>query len=119
MELTKLRIDFDRILGYTNADLNNRLWSWVKKHSAKIAKLEAQTDKGGQAENMVRRGEQKSEPLLTAGQELLCAMMDRCDEFSKDGMPVIKMVDKKNGGSVTYLRYDAVVKYCNTNFIRK
>lgn len=70
-------------------------------------------------ENIVRRGEFKNESVQTAGQELLCAMMDRGGEFNNDGMPVIKMVDKKNGGSVTYLRYDAVVKFCNTNFVKK
>lgn len=63
------------------------------------------------------KAEQQGLVAANAGQELLCAMMDRAGEFNEDGMPVVKMVDKENGGSVTYLRYDAVVKFCNTNFI--
>jgi len=41
MELTKLRLAFDKILGYSNTDLNNRLWNWIKEHSAEIANLES------------------------------------------------------------------------------
>jgi hypothetical protein len=32
---------------------------------------------------------------------------------NEDGMPVVYYVDKPNGGSVAYLRYDAVVKKFN------
>ena len=41
MKLTKIRIEFDKILGYGNPDLNNHLWNWVKQHSAEIANLES------------------------------------------------------------------------------
>ena len=37
MELTKLRLQFDKILGYDNTELNNHLWSWVKEHAAEIS----------------------------------------------------------------------------------
>lgn len=33
---------------------------------------------------------------------------------NEDGMPVVKMVDKPNGGSVAYIRHDAMVKKLNS-----
>lgn len=41
MELTKLRIAFDKILGYDNTNLNNLLWNWIKEHASQIAELES------------------------------------------------------------------------------
>ena len=41
MGLTKLRIEFDRIIRsyIMTSDLNNHLWNWVKEHSSKISNL--------------------------------------------------------------------------------
>lgn len=39
MKLTKLRLAFDKILGYNDTGLNHQLWSWVKEHASEIAEL--------------------------------------------------------------------------------
>lgn len=38
MELTKLRLEFDSILGYKNRGFNDALWGWVKRNASKIIK---------------------------------------------------------------------------------
>jgi len=43
-ELTKLRLAFDGILGYSNTGSNNHLWSWVKEHATEIANLSGQIE---------------------------------------------------------------------------
>ena len=107
MELTKLRIEFDRILGYTNADLNNRLWSWVKKHSAKIAKLEAQTDKGGQAENMVRQKIAEADEM----QKTLDILKTENERLKSDNKQIIENCFTVN--EIDKIFKDALQKYIN------
>ena len=67
MELTKLRIEFDRIIRsyIMTSDMNNHLWNWVKEHSSKISNL---------VENRV------SQPSETLSCEQKC---DTCNGWKK------------------------------------
>lgn len=49
-----------------------------------------------------------------SGSLLLYELMQVAAIKNEDGMPVISYVDKPNGGSVAYLRHDAVVKKLNS-----
>ena len=35
--LTKLRLQFDEIIGYNNREFNDILWAWVKRNSTEIS----------------------------------------------------------------------------------
>jgi hypothetical protein len=48
------------------------------------------------------------------GSSVLNDLMQVANVKNEDGMPVVSYVDKPNGGSMAYLRYDAVVKRLNT-----
>lgn len=39
MELTKLRLEFDEIIGYNNREFNDILWAWVKRNANNISNL--------------------------------------------------------------------------------
>ena len=56
-------------------------------------------------------------PDRKCGQILMRALIDRKNEINPSGMSVCKMVEGKGDSGTTYLRYDAVIKYCNQNFI--
>lgn len=47
------------------------------------------------------------------GSLLLLELMQVAAIKNEDGMPVVEYVDKPNGGSVAYLRHDAVVNKLN------
>lgn len=49
-----------------------------------------------------------------SGSALLRELLQIADVENEDGMPVIKYVDTPNGGSVAYVRHDAMVKKLNT-----
>lgn len=49
-----------------------------------------------------------------SGSLLLHDLFQVANIKNEDGMPVIKFVDKPNGGSVAYVRHDAMVKKLNT-----
>lgn len=49
-----------------------------------------------------------------SGSLLLHDLFQVANIKNEDGMPVIKYVDKPNGGSVAYVRHDAMVKKLNT-----
>lgn len=49
-----------------------------------------------------------------SGSLLLYELMQVAGIKNEDGMPVVSFVDKPNGGSVAYLRHDAVVKKLNS-----
>ena len=49
-----------------------------------------------------------------SGSLLLHDLFQVANIKNEDGMPVIKYVDKANGGSVDYVRQDAMVKKLNT-----
>lgn len=49
-----------------------------------------------------------------SGTLLLQNLMQVANVENDDGMPVIKHFDKANGGSIAYVRYDAMVKKLNT-----
>ena len=53
------------------------------------------------------------------GQKLLKAMLELKYNPDKNMMPTVKRIESSNGGVTTYLRHDAVVKYCNENFFSK
>ena len=69
MELTKLRIEFDRIIRsyIMTSDMNNYLWNWVKEHSSKISNL---------VENRVRQG--VSQPVLRAETSNVIGLLENC-----------------------------------------
>ena len=48
-----------------------------------------------------------------SGSLLLHDLFQVANIKNDDGMPVIKYVDKPNGGSVAYVRHDAMVKKLN------
>lgn len=39
MKLTKLRLEFDEIIGYNNREFNDILWTWVKRNANNISNL--------------------------------------------------------------------------------
>lgn len=45
LELTKLRLEFDQIVGYENREFNDIFWNWVKDNSAKICELSMRMEK--------------------------------------------------------------------------
>lgn len=47
---------------------------------------------------------------LVSGLLLLHDLFQVANIKNEDGMPVIKYVDKPNGGSVAYVRYDAMIQ---------
>ncbi len=49
-----------------------------------------------------------------SGSLLLLELMQVAAIKNEDGMPVVHYVDKPNGGSIAYLRHDAVVKRLNS-----
>ena len=52
--------------------------------------------------------------VAVSGSLLLHDLFQVANIKNEDGMPVIKYVDKPNGGSVAYVRHDAMVKKLNT-----
>ena len=50
---------------------------------------------------------------LVSGSLLFAELLQKAELKNEDGMPVVEYVDKPNGGSVAYLRHDAVVKKLN------
>jgi hypothetical protein len=60
--------------------------------------------------------EQVCQPIAkpsVSGSLLLYDLMQVAAIKNEDGMPVVSYVDKPNGGSIAYLRHDAVVKRLN------
>jgi hypothetical protein len=57
------------------------------------------------------RGEQGA---CVSGSLLLHILLQKADIVNEDGMPVIKYVEKPNGGSVAYVRHDSMVKTLNS-----
>ena len=54
--------------------------------------------------------------FTVSGSLLLHDLFQVANIKNEDGMPVIKYVDKPNGGSVAYVRYDAMVKKLDNLF---
>jgi len=48
-----------------------------------------------------------------SGSFLLAKLLEEAEVQNEDGMESVKYIDKPNGGSVAYLRHDAVVKKLN------
>ena len=62
-------------------------------------------------------GSQVCQPIAkpnVSGSLLLWELMQVAAIKNKDGMSVVHYVDKPNGGSIAYLRHDAVVKKLNS-----
>jgi len=53
------------------------------------------------------------EPNNVSGTLLLSRLFEIANDKNEDGMPVIKVLDKPNGGTIPYIRYDAMVKELN------
>lgn len=69
-------------------------------------KLVQKLPKAGQAGNGTK-------PHVS-GSFLLFELMQIAAIKNEDGMPIVHYVDKPNGGSVAYLRHDAVVNKLNS-----
>lgn len=55
----------------------------------------------------------EGKPIVN-GSLLLHELMQIASIKNEDGMPIVEYLDKPNGGSVAYLRHDAVVKKLNS-----
>lgn len=61
---------------------------------------------------LITNAEQLHKPIVS-GSLLLLDLMQVANIKNEDGMPVISYLDKPNGGSVAYVRHDAMVKKLN------
>ena len=58
--------------------------------------------------------------IKSPGTILFTELLKRKNEINEDNMSVIKLINKNNNyGFTTYFRYDAVIKFCNENFLLK
>lgn len=68
----------------------------------------------GQIDDLKEENEKlKFRLSLVSGSLLLHDLFQVAAIENEDGMPVIKYVDKPNGGSVAYVRHDAMVNKLN------
>jgi hypothetical protein len=47
------------------------------------------------------------------GTELLIELLKNSDSTDFDGMPIVRLLPKANGGAIKYIRYDAMVSTLN------
>lgn len=77
-----------------------------------IAVLEDLTTEVTRLREALEEGELKLKSIK--GELILHDLFQIAAFKNEDGMPVIKYVDKPNGGSVAYIRHDSMVKKINS-----
>lgn len=83
-----------------------------------MKKVDKSSSVGTEAEQSTKADvKHRSQPIAkpnVSGSLLLWELMQVAAIKNKDGMSVVHYVDKPNGGSIAYLRHDAVVKKLNS-----
>lgn len=64
MELTKLRLQFDEIIGYNNREFNDILWAWVKRNADKITDAVDSAKVGNQTTETQEQNKSLEQQLL-------------------------------------------------------
>lgn len=104
LDLEKIEKQLDEAL---KKDTKESLLKWLDEQKTKIERQPKAV------------GVQQRVKPDACGQKLLKAILEMKYNPDINMMPTVKKVQASNGKMITYLRYDAVVKYCNENFISK